>query len=70
MMRIVLSGVLWLLRGGLGRWVGALLGFAVIGSLLVPVMGPATEEVFGLLVVLGLLMIIYRLMVGGGRRKR
>lgn len=69
-MRILSAAAVWLLRGGIARWIGVLVAFAIAGAIVRPIMGPATATLFGLLVVLGLLIIIYRVMLRGGSRKR
>ncbi|MEV8223756.1 hypothetical protein AB0P16_15010 [Dietzia maris] len=67
----ILSGVAaWLLRGGIVRWGAVLLAFVVVASLVRPFMGAATDWVFALIVVLGLLVIIFRVMLSRGRRRR
>lgn len=69
-MRVLAGLGSWLLRGGIGRWLMAIVVLVVVGSVLRPLMGEATDALFGLILVVALLMVVHRLILGGGRRRR
>lgn len=65
-----LAGVAgWLTRGGIARWLVAIAVLVLVGSVLIPHGGSATQSVFGAAVVIAVLLVLSRLILGGGRRR-
>lgn len=68
-MRMLAGGAGWLMRGGIVRWLVAAAILILVGSVLLPHLGRATQTVFAAAVVAAVLLVVFRLLVGGrGRR--
>jgi len=66
----LLAGVAgWLTRGGIIRWLVVIAVVVLAGSVLLPHMGQASQALFGAAVMIAILLVVYRLMLGGGRQR-
>lgn len=48
----------------------ALVVLIVVGALAAPVMGPATGALWRALILVGILLLVLKFVIGGGRRRR